>query len=130
MANEPTYTFHKEERICSHKVLEELFSGRHKSITAFPIRAIYMTTEEEGVSVLMSVSKRFFKRAVHRNCVKRQLREAYRLNKHLITPQSGGLCIAFLWRDNVIMPTDKVFAKMQNLLQRIDNELTVKAEDA
>ena len=129
MANEPTYTFHKEERICSHKVLEELFSGRHKSITAFPIRAIYMTTEEEGVSVLMSVSKKFFKRAVHRNRVKRQMREAYRLNKQLINLQKGGLRIAFLWRTNEILQTEKVFAKMQSLLQRIGEEVSTRSEE-
>ena len=113
------HTLAKEERLCSRKVLEELFGGGHQSVSAFPIRAVFMPSEQEGVRIMVSVSKRYFKRAVKRNRIKRQLREAYRLQKELLLPLEGGLDIAFLWTSAEMLPTDKVFQKMKNILQRI-----------
>ena len=68
---------------------------------------------------MVSVSKRYFKRAVKRNRIKRQLREAYRLQKELLQPLKGGLDIAFLWTSDEELPTEMVFQKMKNILQRI-----------
>ena len=119
MANVGTHSLAKEELLCSRKVLEELFGGGHQSISAYPIRAVFMRSEKEGVRVLVSVSKRYFKRAVWRNRIKRQLREAYRLQKELLQPLEGGLDIAFIWTSDEVLPTEKVFQKMQNILQRI-----------
>ena len=97
MADLALHTLPKEERLCSRKALEELFGGGHQSVSAFPIRAVYMPNEVGVVRVMVSVSKRYFKRAVKRNRIKRQLREAYRLQKELLQPLTGGLDIAFLW---------------------------------
>jgi ribonuclease P protein component len=119
MANVASHTFSKEERLCSRKALEELFAGGHQSVSAFPIRAVFMPNEVGMVRIMVSVSKRYFKRAVKRNRIKRQLREAYRLQKELLQPLEGGLDIAFLWTSDEILPTEKVFQKMQNILQRI-----------
>ena len=118
MDNVP-HTFGKEERLCSRKAIEELFSGGHQSLSAYPIRAIFMTREQSGVRIMVSVSKRYFKRAVKRNRIKRQLREAYRLQKELLQPLSGGLDIAFCWTCDEMLPTEKVFRRMHNILQRI-----------
>lgn len=58
-------------------------------MAAFPVRLVYLKTDAEAgvpdVRVLVSVSKKCFKRAVKRNRVKRQLREAFRLNKTFCT---------------------------------------------
>ena len=119
MANVGSHTLPKEERLCSRKALEELFGGGHQSVSAFPIRAVFMPNEVGMVRIMVSVSKRYFKRAVKRNRIKRQLREAYRLQKELLQPLDGGLDIAFLWTSDEVLPTEKVFQKMQNILQRI-----------
>ena len=63
--------------------------GVSKSFSIFPIRVVYMPVEqgEAPASILISVSKRRFKRAVKRNRVKRQIREAYRKNKYLLVDE-------------------------------------------
>jgi ribonuclease P protein component len=75
MANVGLHTLRKDERLCSRKALEELFGGGHQSFSAYPVRAVFMPNGLDGVRILVSVSKRYFKRAVKRNRIKRQLRE-------------------------------------------------------
>ncbi|MBO7099778.1 MAG: ribonuclease P protein component [Bacteroidaceae bacterium] len=118
------FTLSKEERLCSRKALEELFEGSNKSILSYPIRAVFQKTEETGIRIMISVSKRFFKRAVKRNRIKRQLREAYRLNKHLLRPANGGINISFLWNSNDILSTAKVMEKMQILLNKVNESIS------
>lgn len=113
------HTLPKEERLCSRKALEELFAGGHQSLSAYPIRAVFMPNGLGVVRVMVSVSKRYFKRAVKRNRIKRQLREAYRQQKDLLQPLDVGLDIVFLWTCDELMPTEKVFQRMHNILQRI-----------
>lgn len=53
----------------------------------------------------VSVSKRYFKRAVHRNRIKRLLRECYRLNKDLFRQAFGEKTMAMLfWVSSEIPP--------------------------
>nr|WP_133757419.1 ribonuclease P protein component [Gelidibacter sediminis] len=76
-------SFKKTEKLKSQKLIEKLFS-EGKSVVAYPLRLVYLKTSFEDavfVKAGVSVSKRNFKKAVHRNRIKRLLREAYRLNK-------------------------------------------------
>ena len=119
----------KEERICSKKLIDQLFTGGiAHAMSAFPLRVVYMNTErntdEPQAKMLVSVPKRCFKRAVKRNRVKRQLREAYRLNKerlisHLATTPEKGVAMAFIWLDNKLYDHDVVDRQMRKLLKRI-----------
>ncbi|MBV8325969.1 ribonuclease P protein component [Chryseobacterium sp.] len=52
----------------------------------------------------VSVSKRYFKRAVHRNRLKRLLRECYRLNKNLFREAFGEKTLAMLFWVSSEMP--------------------------
>ena len=105
MADIASPTFNKRERIVSKKLIEQLFSkGSSFSISAFPLRIVVMETtrvaDDAPVQVLVSVSKRHFKHAVDRNRVKRQIREAYRHHKQILTErvqQQQTLAIAFIW---------------------------------
>ncbi len=113
----------------SHKLMETLFAkGNSRSLSVFPLRVVYRIVEpdanKDSVQVLISVSKRHFKRAVKRNRVKRQIREAYRLNKQiLLEPLAGkegtALALAFIWQTDELYDTEKVMDSMRRMLARI-----------
>ena len=125
MENNHPHCLKKEERLSGRKSVETLFAEGHQSFSAFPLRAVFLATEESGVRILVSVSKRHFKRAVRRNRIKRQIREAYRLNKEMLNPATGGVNIAFLWGSNQEMTTAEVASRMKNLLKRIHENLSL-----
>jgi ribonuclease P protein component len=130
---ERRYTLDKSERLCSKKLIERLFGGGNKSFPAFPLRVVYMPLAPEentaDASILISVPKKRFKHAVKRNQVKRQVREAYRHNKHILldalkgqeTPTS--MILAFIWLDNKIHSTEEVAYKVKKLLMHIAEEM-------
>lgn len=78
------FTLKKEERLCSQKILGEMFTSG-ESFLVYPLKVVLLKTEPPQsipVQAAFSVSKRNFKRAVKRNLLKRRMREAFRLNKH------------------------------------------------
>ena len=93
------YTFPKEEHLCRKKLIEELFGKQGSSFGVYPLRIVWIKSEAPTAAppqVLISVSKRTFKRAVDRNRLKRLVREAYRLNKYRLVAQPGGHVVALL----------------------------------
>ena len=75
----PQNTFKKNERLTRHSDIQELFKNG-SSFYLYPFKIIY-SPNEDGPRVLFSVPKKLFKKAVVRNKIKRQMREAYRQNK-------------------------------------------------
>ena len=128
-----THTLYKQERLCGQRLTEQLFDRKEsRSVALFPVRAVWRETErregEPPVRLLVSVSKRHFKRAVKRNRVKRQLREAYRLNKQVLTSvveqrPERALAVGVVWLADALFPTAVVEAKMVGLLNRIAGKL-------
>ena len=119
-------TFKKSERLCSRLLMDRLFQGDNHSVSAYPIRAVFLPvepTEQQGISVLISVPKKRFHDAVDRNRVKRQLREAYRKHKHtlsnLMADREQGLLIAFVYVSPQIEPTSYIEKRMIRLLDKI-----------
>ena len=125
MAESASLTFSKRERIVSRKLIERLFSqGSSHSTSAYPLRIVYMETEREEVPVQMmvSVSKRHFKRAVKRNRVKRQVREAYRHHKQLLiekVPEDKSLAVAFIWLSDDLFDSRQVEKSVRRLLEKV-----------
>ena len=80
------FTYPKIEKLKSKTTIDLLFSSG-KSVSKYPLRLVYVPIileNDEKIKFGVSVSKKYFKRAVDRNYFKRVLRETYRLNKHLI----------------------------------------------
>lgn len=119
----------KRERMVSRKLIETLFGGS-RSLTAFPIRVVYMKRErtryDAPAQVLISVSKRRFKHAVDRNRVKRQLREAFRQNKQMlydVLAEDEQLLMAVIWLSDEHCPSCMVETRMVALMQRMREKL-------
>ena len=71
-----------DKRLKSKKIIDKLFQ-EGKSYFSYPIKLVYLQLKDKdgahGMQYTVSVSKRIFKKAVDRNRVKRQMREAIRL---------------------------------------------------
>ncbi|WP_291564908.1 ribonuclease P protein component [Bacteroides sp.] len=124
MSEKKRFTLQKKERLNSKIIIEKLFSGGSKSLPAFPLRIVYMPIEEDDyptLSILISVPKKRFKRAVKRNRVKRQIREAYRKNKFILkdvlNKENKKAAIAFIWLGNELYESSDIENKVVKLLQ-------------
>ena len=79
-----SFTFKKQERLCSKKLIDEVFA-KGKSFSKFPLKLVFLETELNSgfpMQLCFSVPKKYIKKANHRNLIKRRMREAYRLKKH------------------------------------------------
>jgi ribonuclease P protein component len=80
------FNYPKTEKLKSKTTIDLLFSDG-KSVSKYPLRLVYNLghlDETQKIKMGVSVSKKYFKKAVDRNYFKRVLRETYRLNKHLL----------------------------------------------
>ena len=115
------YTFRKEERLSKDKLIQELFD-KGSSFYLFPFKVFFMPNPDREISchqVVISVSKRNFKRAVDRNLIKRRIREAYRLNKELI-PVQNKLLIAYIYSVKDILPSVQIQERLVKTFKRLD----------
>lgn len=116
------FTFPKAEHLCLQKEIEALFRAGTFSHSAYPLRIVCKKVDHEhgpAVKVLLSVAKRKLRHAVDRNRAKRQLREAYRLQKELLLstlPQEEGWHIGFIWLADKPMDSELVHKKVKALL--------------
>lgn len=94
-----SHRFKKEERLCSKKLIEKLFA-EGDSFLVFPFKIVFVAVDYQGdypAKAAFAVSKKLFKKAVHRNLIKRRIREAYRLNKHMLKSESASLKRAIIF---------------------------------
>ncbi|WP_412987410.1 ribonuclease P protein component [Pontimicrobium sp. IMCC45349] len=120
-------TYSKKEKLKSKKLIDQLFT-EGQSVSAYPLRLVFLEAPlDDNVKAKtgVSVSKRYFKKAVDRNRVKRLLREAYRLNKNSyfnnITTQYA-LMILYIGKEK---PTYSfVESKMNTLFDKFSSKVS------
>lgn len=124
----------KSERLHSKKAIGTLFS-KGQRFSQFPLKFTYLLAPHSGetsekdlkpVQILFSVSKRNFKLAVHRNKLKRRLKEAYRLNKTEIIasiPEGFSLLVAVNYMTNKKLPFSELESKLKLGLSRLEEKI-------
>lgn len=115
MEGKPKYTLSRNERLKGTKAVQQVFAGG-ESFTCYPLRVLYIRDAESRTQVLFSVPKKRFRHAVDRNRLKRLMREAYRLNKHVLPQKTEGLHVAFVAITDVLPSFDLVQKKMREAL--------------
>lgn len=141
-------SFSKKERICARSSVSELFE-KGESLFSFPFKCVYQindTSEELSsrgivVRIMVSVGKRYHKRAVKRNRVKRLIREGYRLNKwyakELLSPYLNGkvldICYIYTSKQEEDYKTvengiRKSFEKVEAIFKKNSNSNTVATD--
>lgn len=75
--------FGKAYKLCNKKIIAELFKSA-KSVYSHPLKIIYLNRKlktEKAFQIAIAVPKRNFKKAPHRNKIRRRIKEAVRKNK-------------------------------------------------
>ncbi|MFT3794482.1 ribonuclease P protein component [Flavobacterium sp.] len=119
------FTYPKNEKLKSRNTIDALFT-EGKSVSKFPLRLVYLpveATEGEKIKMGVSVSKKYFKKAVDRNYYKRVLRECYRLNKHLLLEHlDKPYAIMFLYQTKDRLDFAEIQAKTIQLFEKFAAE--------
>ena len=124
-------SFSKLEHLCGDKRINRLFT-QGDAFIAYPLRVVFMIEPKKDtvpVSVMVSVPKKRFKRAVKRNRLKRLMREAYRLNKFEVVEKLSEkqlqAHVAFNYVSDEEFDFETIEKKMKIALQRLIEKIPV-----
>ena len=114
------FTLPKKERIHGTQAVSRLLAkGRYGYCGALKYCWLFPNGEEES-RIMVSVSKRFFKRVVKRNLLKRRLRESYRLQKDQFP---AGLDIMFVYNSKEILESGDIYALVGEIASELRSKL-------
>lgn len=123
------HKFTRYERLKSQKTTKELFD-KGSSVFLYPFKLLFAPLPAPLLpagatawpKVLISVSKRNFKRANKRNLVRRRIREGYRLHKHKFFGPGGlavPLAIGIVYVAKTIEPSKLIHRKLTEALHKL-----------
>jgi ribonuclease P protein component len=124
------FTFSKEERLSHKNEIDALFhEGLSFTLGAFRVLYLLRPPVPGGtpIKILVAVPRKKFRRAVDRNRLRRMIREAYRLNKHLLTEKRaflpGMLHLGFIYIADREIPYALLEKEISGCLEKIDRIL-------
>ncbi len=118
---------YKSEKLCSLTAIDALFAApRGKGALTYPVRAVWSQRPDDcrrtgaPVQFMISVPKKKLKHAVDRVTMRRRIREAYRLNRHLLhdIPQQG-IDLAFIYVANELIEYKRIERSICRLLEKL-----------
>lgn len=133
---------YKIEKLRSEIAIGQLFDRSNpaaQSVMAYPLRAVWTVNSSRLAAMetpsetsrrkvapcpqfLVSIPKKKLRHAVDRVQMRRRVREAYRLNRHLI-PKDLPLDIAFIYVATEVLPYAEVLKGVTRILTRISKTL-------
>lgn len=142
---------YKSEKLCSQTAIDMLFGRRAPKTPCagtpeesapkggaslcFPLRAVWRSNpgRRRGAQVqfLISIPKKRLRHAVDRVMMRRRVREAYRLNRHLLDGIPEGVLIdmAFVYVAPTLQPYAAVEQSVCRLLRRMSHNLAPDADN-
>jgi len=122
-------SYGKHEKLKGHKLINQLFA-KGRSFAILPFKVFYTQPNEKldsRVKAGMGVSKKYFRRAVHRNRVKRLMREVYRTEKKPLydfaEQQDKQLVLFILYIDKTLPDLNQLKNKMPFVIARLIKQL-------
>lgn len=130
-------SFCKKERLSSFKEIQELMKNG-EAFFHYPFKVVYLNVapaQNDDIpqpnSIIVSVPKRHFKRAVKRNLLKRRIRESYRLNKGLmVAPQGCKTNALFVYVSKDVLEYSYIEKKLKEVLSRISGNSNAEKPEA
>ncbi len=114
------------ERLRSLGAVRRLFQHGEGDFV-FPFRYVcYAEPDvEASVEVLFSVPKKFHKRANRRNLLRRRTKEAYRLQKQLLTNHCGqsNVDLALIYSSKEVLPYKTIAHAVRRILENVAERL-------
>lgn len=125
MEGETRNTLPKKERLCGKIAISKLLAkGKHGSVPGIRYLCLYGT--ESGVNrIVVSVSKKFFKRAVKRNLLKRRIRESWRKQKHMLT-LDGNFDILLIYSVKEILSYEEIYNAVGQIIENLNDRFAQK----
>ncbi len=122
-------TFKRTEKLKSSRIIGELINSGDTT-TVFPLKLFWNVNnfdKSAPVRIAVAVPARNIRSAVDRNRLKRRIREAYRLNKHILleflSHKNLYLNFVFLYLPKTISSYDQIAGALIKILMNISSYL-------
>lgn len=111
-------TLSKEERLCGKSAIDNLVRKGHWGGIGH-LKFCTVANADSGMNrILVSVPKKYFKRAVKRNLLKRRMREAYRTQKDALGTKGHDLMLVYSSPE--IAPYSTIREEVASILEKIN----------